>query len=750
MDTPPEHRDQIEQLKGADILDINDLISIRDQLNNDSLDIHKDDLLAISKKLLTHSFEIQKLDLNKKSLITKNNIGKIELESLKRQAEALSWKLERSRWDARLTRWEAHDEVEPQGTSILHQDIETENRMLVGDKRVLKTKLEEALKRSNRLENELRQIRATLITKAHPGIEAWKEAAWHDGDATRSDQYGMGDARAEHLLLASKRLNNLIRRSQNPDSYQSLQPKQISRRKAMHSASSSTPKQMHQNGLENLINAATSVFDQPTRSSSRSPLKLQTRIRSPSPQVSPKRRKLPSRATAEQHEYVTGGDNRNEDPYLHYNASPVMKQQQQKSSENPIQGSALDFLADHAVEQSQNEMGTPNSSYALPPKLNALERDRDHINELGPPLKLRGSSPQTPSSPALESPSKPSRFTPSSAANSPRIVKAETTTPQIPPFVVQQPQAPHPSATFNVPPAGFTSTRPSGPSANSRAPYTKWTGAEDALLAKAVSIHGQKWDAVSKMVGTRSYHQVRQRYLRKSGQNPTPKAGHHNLRNSNTDRDDDSTDSPPISASSTPQPPSHQAHPIRAKEPTLPLTEHHTIKGVSGHELDNDPENHDRRVLIAYDESSESKGALQHYIDYIAQDNDHIFLVTVLRPLERHLDYSVYCAEEEATDAGRKIDPRIGAFFRDRNDALKRLKEERERITPLLAPRNITLTLHVAHGDPRETIPRVSKWHSAQLIIVGKRTLGRWQKIFHPSVSLAVIEHTKTSVLVVQ
>lgn len=141
MDTPPEHREQIEQLKGADILDINDLISIRDQLNNDSLDIQKDDLLAISKKLLTHSFEIQKLDLNKKSLITKNNIGKIELESLKRQAEALSWKLERSRWDARLTRWEAHDEVEPQGTSILHQDIETENRMLVGDKRVLKTKV---------------------------------------------------------------------------------------------------------------------------------------------------------------------------------------------------------------------------------------------------------------------------------------------------------------------------------------------------------------------------------------------------------------------------------------------------------------------------------------------------------------------------------------------------------------------------------------------------------------------------------
>ena len=52
------------------------------------------------------------------------------------------------------------------------------------------------------------------------------------------------------------------------------------------------------------------------------------------------------------------------------------------------------------------------------------------------------------------------------------------------------------------------------------------------MLAKAVAIHGQKWDSVSKMVGTRSYHQVRQRYLRKSGQStnsggPSSSSKHH-------------------------------------------------------------------------------------------------------------------------------------------------------------------------------------------------------------------------------
>lgn len=40
---------------------------------------------------------------------------------------------------------------------------------------------------------------------------------------------------------------------------------------------------------------------------------------------------------------------------------------------------------------------------------------------------------------------------------------------------------------------------------------------QDELLARAVAIHGEKWDLVSKGVPTRSYHQVRQRWLRKTG-----------------------------------------------------------------------------------------------------------------------------------------------------------------------------------------------------------------------------------------
>ncbi|TIB36146.1 hypothetical protein E3P86_02546 [Wallemia ichthyophaga] len=840
---------------GGNLLSLSELSGLRAVLD----DKHGDApfLYATSLKLLNHAIESSNT-LSKQSIHTNNNIDKIELESLKRQAEALSWKLERSRWDARLTRWEAHDEIEPQGTSVLHQDIQSENRMLVGDKRVLENKLEEALRRANRLENELRQIRATLITKAHPGIEAWKDAAWHDGDGSRSDQYGMGDARAEHLLLASKRLNTLIRKSNNPEEQSSLQPKQISRRKAMHSASSSTPKQQQHNGIENLINAATSVFDnQHGRSVSRSPTK--PRPYSPSPQTSPKRRRLPAINTisnsTDRKNYVTGGENRNEDPYLHYNSSPTKPTTQMKEQQQDNKGSALDFLADHAVEQSNNE--TPTSSYALPPKLNALEKDREHINELGPPLRLRGSSPPTPSSP-VESPTKKRLTwgTPKTDASSPRVktepgvgmsglgvsatppmpqqavvhpqqgagvqsvqegqtpqiqhtqlTKHTQNTPQPPPSIVaphpmQQHPSHHPSAAFSIPPAGFTSMRPVGPSNNSRAPYTKWTGAEDALLAKAVSIHGQKWDAVSKMVGTRSYHQVRQRYLRKSGQNGTGgKLGQHNTRNSNSnntsydrdDREDEDDESMDYSNHSTPQPnanaggsshntpashrPNTRANspsrkevfansvkaskfpekegqeeippdPIRAREPSLPLTEHHTVKGVSGHELGSDT----RRVLIAYDESAESIGALEYYLENLTQSGDHLFLVTILKPLERHLDYSIYVGVDEAKTDGAAIDPRINAFFRDRQVALDKLKLRREEVTATLQEqkKGIEMTIHVAHGDPKSTIPRVCNYHHVNLVIVGRRILGKWKKLFSESVSSAVIEQTKLPVLVVQ
>ncbi|GJJ11417.1 hypothetical protein Clacol_005650 [Clathrus columnatus] len=54
------------------------------------------------------------------------------------------------------------------------------------------------------------------------------------------------------------------------------------------------------------------------------------------------------------------------------------------------------------------------------------------------------------------------------------------------------------------------------PPRRTRSPYTRWTKEEDELLAKAVAQYGQKWDLVQKELPSRSYHQVRQRWLRRS------------------------------------------------------------------------------------------------------------------------------------------------------------------------------------------------------------------------------------------
>lgn len=46
-----------------------------------------------------------------------------------------------------------------------------------------------------------------------------------------------------------------------------------------------------------------------------------------------------------------------------------------------------------------------------------------------------------------------------------------------------------------------------------RLPYVRWSAEEDVKLRKAIKEHGQRWEFVARAVGTRSYHQCRQRYL---------------------------------------------------------------------------------------------------------------------------------------------------------------------------------------------------------------------------------------------
>ncbi|UZJ51595.1 hypothetical protein CBS101457_000915 [Exobasidium rhododendri] len=50
-------------------------------------------------------------------------------------------------------------------------------------------------------------------------------------------------------------------------------------------------------------------------------------------------------------------------------------------------------------------------------------------------------------------------------------------------------------------------------SPDKRLPYVRWSDEEDQKLRKAIGEYGQRWESVARVVGTRSYHQCRQRYL---------------------------------------------------------------------------------------------------------------------------------------------------------------------------------------------------------------------------------------------
>ncbi|WFD18785.1 hypothetical protein MCAP1_000996 [Malassezia caprae] len=64
-------------------------------------------------------------------------------------------------------------------------------------------------------------------------------------------------------------------------------------------------------------------------------------------------------------------------------------------------------------------------------------------------------------------------------------------------------------------PASASKVRASGSGASpeKRLPYVRWSAEEDTKLRRAIKEHGQRWEHVARAVGTRSYHQCRQRYL---------------------------------------------------------------------------------------------------------------------------------------------------------------------------------------------------------------------------------------------
>ncbi|KLT39484.1 hypothetical protein CC85DRAFT_288465 [Cutaneotrichosporon oleaginosum] len=453
-----------------------------------------------------------------------------------------------------------------------HRDLEAANKRLEMDNRLMAPRLVDTQQQIERLVHELRVLRTHVMLQT----SAFTEEQEHDEQERRIDQTPtagtssatkrtpaqpskparmskavMGDARAEHLLLAAKKVRSMRQQNKNIGllTLEELQRKGVVGPDGGLSYSEGyggLPEEdellpSDEDDRKPSTSTATPAYHRPssTAKSTGTPLlPRQKKVKRNAPTT-------PSRArTAQQAPQTTpGGSNFNDlllaaematRPPTPSRSVPnnmssarttslweatAMQSPTKKSKRQPPAtvewstrrhinkegdgspnrgegGSALDLLAQASQDVAQGSSGGGLSSAA---RLGgAMEGDSRHA------YRAHGSRSETPLGPAinLDSRATPSHFPPGHDN----------------PFVGGSPGAFQSPTGAAVPGLGkYVHLSSTVPARRVRSPYLKWTKEEDELLTRAVMEHGEKWDLVSKCVPTRSYHQVRQRWLRKTG-----------------------------------------------------------------------------------------------------------------------------------------------------------------------------------------------------------------------------------------
>nr|AOR51723.1 universal stress protein A [Phaffia rhodozyma] len=147
-----------------------------------------------------------------------------------------------------------------------------------------------------------------------------------------------------------------------------------------------------------------------------------------------------------------------------------------------------------------------------------------------------------------------------------------------------------------------------------------------------------------------------------------------------------------------------------------------------------------RRIMLAYEDTADAKLALDYTLKTLARPGDHVFLVTILPITLVDAAYLSYAPEYNLQEDAK--------WLRKMNDnALEVLKAQGAQFEDIGAD----VTVHVAHGDPRFSLIALADFHDVNLIVIGRRKLGRFQKLITSgSVSQYVLTHANQNVLIVK
>ncbi|KAI5478013.1 hypothetical protein MNV49_005705 [Pseudohyphozyma bogoriensis] len=445
----------------------------------------------------------------------------LENEQLERQAKALSKKLAVVGRKARgVGAGEGGDGWHEGGRET---ELEGENRRLKADVKHYKRRLQEAESQSSRMEQELRRLRAHLLngtplvaTDAEILLPSSSSSLPPSTSTTTKKKRSplMGDAEAEHLLLAGKKLSHVRRINRIPLSQAIVnQAEEIV-------ASASTSMATETNGSHVEKREVTPVIEeQPhetTRERERHKRKASTSSTAPtklpaSPHHSANTPTTPKRSTDSSHAALGAS------PSLFGDLLQAAQTVLVPTSSKPSKRRRLSFSDPHAPAAAASHPPHPpstNPSYPTPAPARE-ERESDFFSALEVLADQAASASQEarPVSPIRK---------PAGGATSSRLgvgvgVGVGTGGGELPQLQFG-----------GVLPGAEGGVRGGGPggAANpvvtsvaerakrERSPYVKWNLSEDELLVNAVLKHGQRWDQVASCVPTRSYHQCRQRWLR--------------------------------------------------------------------------------------------------------------------------------------------------------------------------------------------------------------------------------------------